>query len=98
MHALHYTNELLLRVRLAFQKLWQTRQTSRNYQNRSWLLFSIVRETHKLSRFQLGVKSFLTQLFYTEQTQKFTRTTRADIIRSQREIKDIFDPENAPFH
>ena len=23
---------------------------------------------------------------------------RADIIRSQREIKEIFDPENAPFH
>ena len=31
-HALHYANELLLRVRLAFQKLLQTRQTSRHYQ------------------------------------------------------------------
>ena len=31
-HALHYANELLVRVRLAFQKLLQTRQTSRNYQ------------------------------------------------------------------
>ena len=30
------------------------------YQNRSWLWLSIVRETHKLTRFQLGVKSFLT--------------------------------------
>ena len=29
-HALHYANELLVRVRLAFQKLLQTRQTSRN--------------------------------------------------------------------
>ena len=28
--ALHYTNELLVRVRLAFQKLLQTHQTSRN--------------------------------------------------------------------
>ena len=28
-HALHYTNELLVRVSLAFQKLLQTRQTSR---------------------------------------------------------------------
>ena len=35
--AAHYANELLVRVRLAFQKLLQTRQTSRNYQNRSWL-------------------------------------------------------------
>ena len=36
-HALHYANELLVRVRLAFQKLLQTHQTSRlrNYQNRS---------------------------------------------------------------
>ena len=30
--ALHYANELLVRIRLAFQKLLQTRQTSRNYQ------------------------------------------------------------------
>ena len=29
-HALHYANELLVRVRLAFQKLLQTSQTSRN--------------------------------------------------------------------
>ena len=33
-HALHYANELLLRVRLAIQKLLQTRQTSRNYQKK----------------------------------------------------------------
>ena len=42
-HALHYANELLLRVRLAFQKLLQTRQTSRNYQKiglgHDWALF-----------------------------------------------------------
>jgi len=36
-HALHYANELLVRVRLSFQKLLQTRQTNRNYQNRVWL-------------------------------------------------------------
>ena len=30
MHALHYTNELLVRVRLSFQKLLQTRSTCRN--------------------------------------------------------------------
>ena len=30
-HALRYANELLARVRLAFQKLLQTRQRSRNY-------------------------------------------------------------------
>ena len=29
-HALHYANELLVRVRLSFQKLLQTHQTSRN--------------------------------------------------------------------
>ena len=30
--ALHYANELLVRVRLAFQKLLQTRKARRNYQ------------------------------------------------------------------
>ena len=59
-HALHYANELLVHIRLAFQKLLQTRQTSRNYQNRFWLLLSIVWETHKLTRYQPGVKGFLT--------------------------------------
>jgi len=29
-HALHHVNELLVRVRLSFQKLLQTRQTSKN--------------------------------------------------------------------
>ena len=29
-HALHYANELLARVRLSFQKLLQTRSTCRN--------------------------------------------------------------------
>ena len=29
-HALHYVNELLLRVRISFQKLLQTRSTGRN--------------------------------------------------------------------
>jgi len=30
MHALHYANELLVRVTLSFQKLLQTRQTNKN--------------------------------------------------------------------
>ena len=30
-HALHYANELLVRVRLSFKKLWQTRSTYRNH-------------------------------------------------------------------
>ena len=85
--AAHYANELLVRVRLAFQKLLQTRQTSRNYQNRSWLWLSIVWETHKLTRFQPGVKSL-------QNKRKSLRVQleRADIIRSQREIKKNFRP------
>ena len=60
-HALHYANELLLRVRFAFQNLLQTRQTSRNYQNRFWLWLSIVWETHKLLLYQPGVTNFSLQ-------------------------------------
>ena len=84
MHALHYANELLVHIRLAFQKLLQTPQTSRNYQNRSWLLLSIV----FLYNFSLQNKrkSLRVQL------------ERADIIHSQRDIKEIFDPESSPFH
>ena len=37
-HALHYANELLVRVRLSFQKLLQTRSTCRNltFLSSSW--------------------------------------------------------------
>ena len=94
MHALYYANKLLLRVRLAFQKLFQTRQTSRNekkqlIKNRFWLELSIICETHKLTRHQSKEFSYIT--FSTEQTKKFTRKTiaRADIIYSQRKIKQI---------
>ena len=46
-----------------------------------------------------GVNSFLTERFSTEQTQKFTCITsrRADLIHSQREIKEILDPEKHTF-
>ena len=46
-----------------------------------------------------GVNSFLTELFSTEQTQKFTRETsrREDFVHSQREIKEILDPEKHIF-
>ena len=37
MHALHYANELLVRVRLSFQKLSQTRRTAcRNNVKNAW--------------------------------------------------------------
>jgi len=35
-HALHYANELLLCVRLSFQKLLQTRSTCRNNKKNVW--------------------------------------------------------------
>ena len=42
MHELHYVNELIVRVRLSFQKLQVCRltkqaETTRNHQNRFWL-------------------------------------------------------------
>ena len=36
-HALHYANELLVCVRLSFQKILQTRQTNRNNRFSLWL-------------------------------------------------------------
>ena len=48
---------------------------------------------------QIGENSFLTELFSTEQTKKFTRiaSRRADFIHSQREIKEIFHPKKHTF-
>ena len=40
-HALHYANELLVHVRLSFQKLLQTRSTWRNYTKKKCLRLQI---------------------------------------------------------
>ena len=72
-HALHYANAWAI----AFQKLLQTRRTNRSNKKLCkrgfWLWLSIVWETRKLTLYQPGVKSFLTYLFSTEQSQKLTR-------------------------
>ena len=93
--AIQSANELslLVRVRLPFKnfcKVAKRAETTRNYQNRFWLWLIIFWQTHSLDT---GVNSFLTELFSTEQTQKFTRITsrRADLIHSQHEIKEIID-------
>ena len=85
MHALHYANELLtVRVRLAFLKLLQTREMSRNNKKLSKTGFGYDKTLFgKLTNYlETGVKSFLTELSSTEQAQKFTRITirRADFI------------------
>ena len=66
-HAPHYVNELLVRVRLAFQKLLQTRQTSRN--NIKPCKQILVMINHFFGN------SEITRYQSEEQTQKVTRTT-----------------------
>ena len=100
-HALHYANELLVRVRLAFQKLLQTSQTSRNNKklSKTGFVYDKALFGKLTNKLDTGVNSSPTELFSAEQTQKFTRETsrRADFIHSQREIKEIFAPEKHTF-
>ena len=92
-----------MQMRLAFQKLLQTSQTaaSRNNKKLSKTGFGYYKALFGKLTNQLdtGVNSFLTELFSTEQTQKFTRETsrREDFVHSQREIKEILDPEKHIF-
>ena len=60
---------------------------------------SIVWQTHKLTRYRSKYFSYRNFLCRIEQTQKLTRVTsrRADFIHSQREIKEILDPEKHTF-
>ena len=78
---------------LPFKNFCKLAKQAETIKNRFWLWLSIVWETRKLTRFQPGVKSL-------QNKRKSLRVQleRADIIRSQREIKEIFDPEYAPFH
>ena len=98
MHVLHNANELFVRVRLAFQnfcKLAKRAKTITKYQEQ---VLVIVWPSHKLTRYR-SEQFFFIELFSTKQTQKFTGITsrRADFIHSQREIKEIIDPEKHTF-
>ena len=57
-----------------FYKLAKQVETIRNYQKQ---VLVMIRETHKLTRYQSRLFSYISKLFFTEQTQKLTRTTSA---------------------
>ena len=74
------------------------KQADWNYQKR--VLFMI---RHCLGNSQINFipawsKKFSYTTFLYRTLAKVYPLARADIIHSQREIKDIFDPENSPFH
>ena len=100
MHALHYANELLVRVRLAFQKLLQTRQTNRNYQKQVLVMMKHCLGDSHINSIPAWSKEFFSPNFSLQNNRKSLRVQleRADIIHSHSEIKEIFDPENSPFH
>ena len=76
-----YANELLVLVRLTFQKIQKQYETIKN---KFWLSLSIVWKTDKLTRYR--GKEF-SHTLSTEQSQDLrVQLARADIIHSQREI------------
>ena len=99
MHALHYANELLLLVRLAFQKLLQTRQTSRNYQKQVLFMIKHCLGNSQINSIPAWSKEFSYITFLYRTIAKVNALERADItsIHSQREIKEIFDFKTHPF-
>ena len=85
-HALHYANELLV---LAFQKLLQTRQTSRN-SKKLWLL--ILWETQKLTRYQSEEFSCLTNAKFFAYNNLRKQTLFIKIAK----LKKFSTPKNSP--
>ena len=57
-HALHYANELLVHVSLAFQQLLQTRQTSRNYQKQVLVMIKHCLENSQINSIPAWRKEF----------------------------------------
>ena len=100
MHALQYANELLLRVRLAFRKLLQNRQTSRNYQKQVLVMIKYCLGNSQINSIPAWSKEFSYITFLYRTLAKVYALARADtgIVHSQRDFKEIFDPENSPFH
>ena len=85
---------------LPFKNFCKLAKQAETNKNSFWLRLSIVWETHKLTLYQPGVKSsYITFLYRTLKSKSLrVQLERADIIRSQHDIKEIFDPEYAPFH
>ena len=98
-HALHYANELLLRARPAFQKLLQTRQTSRHYQKQVLAMIKHCLGNSQTSSIPAWSKEFSYITFLYRTLAKVNALARADItsIHSQRKIKEIFDLKTHPF-
>ena len=95
--ALHYANELLLRVRLAFQKLLQTRQTSRNYQKQVLVMIKHCLRNSQINAILAWSKEFSYIAFLYRTLAKVYALARAHIIHLQREITEIFDLKTHPF-
>ena len=98
-HALHYANELLLRFRLAFQKLLQTHQTSRNYQKLVLAMIKHCLGNSQINSIPAWSKEFSYITFLYRTLAKVNALARADIasIHSQHEIKEILDLKTHPF-
>ena len=96
---IHYANELLLRVRLTFQKLLQTRQTSRNYKKQVLVMIKHCLGNSQINSIPAWSKEFSYITFLYRTLAKVNALARADItsIHSQREIKEIFDLKTHPF-
>ena len=95
-HALYYANELLLRVRLAFQNF----ANSPNKQKLSKQVLVMIK--HCLGKSQINStptwsKEFSYIAFLYRTLAKVYMLARADIIHSQREIKEISDLKTHPF-
>ena len=99
MRSLDYANELVLRVRLAFQKLLQTRQTSRNYQKQVLVMIEHCLGNSQINYIPAWSKEFSYITFLYRTLAKVNSLARADItsIQSQPEIKEIFDLKTHPF-
>ena len=81
-HALHYANELLLRVRLAFQKLLQTHQTSRNYQKQVLVMIKHCLGNSQISSIPAWSKELFYITFLYRTLAKVYALARADIYYS----------------
>ena len=81
-----------------FCKLAKRAETN-NYQKQVLVMIRHCLANSQLTRYRSKQFSYRIELFATEQTQKFRRKTsrRVAFIHSQREIKEILEPEKHTF-
>ena len=83
---------------LPFKNFCKLAKQAETIKNKFWFMIKHCLGNSQINSIPAWSKQFSYITFLYRTLAKVYALARVDIIHSQREIKEIFDPENSPFH